>query len=187
MQSCEKAERGRFKEVVGESSKLLNVKLEVLAIDSTGLREDNASCYYAKKSGKKRKSWTKMTIVVDVESQMILSEDVRVGPGIDGVVLREMFDRGDIPSCEILLADSGYDCRGVTRKLPYLNPLEEVVAISLKKELTSSSDGYSAVYQVYMVRDGQLKRLYQSSNVDSVIALNPVPPIPNSLKFISYQ
>jgi len=31
-----------------ESSKLLNVKLEVLAIDSTGLREDNASYYYAK-------------------------------------------------------------------------------------------------------------------------------------------
>ncbi len=53
-----------------------------------------------------------MTIVVDVESQMILSEDVRAGPGNDGVVLREMFERGDIPKCEVLLADSGYDCKG---------------------------------------------------------------------------
>ena len=101
-----------LKKLLEGSAKLLDVKLEVLAVDSTGLREDNASFYYAKRSGKKRKSWTKMTIVVDVESQVILSEDVRVGPGNDGVVLREMFERGDIPLCEVLLADSGYDCRG---------------------------------------------------------------------------
>ncbi len=42
------------------SAKLLNVKLEVLAIDSTGLREDNASFYYARKSGRERKSWRKL-------------------------------------------------------------------------------------------------------------------------------
>ena len=53
-----------------------------------------------------------MTLVVEVESQTILAEDVRMGPGNDGVVLREMFERGDIPPCEVLLADSGYDCRG---------------------------------------------------------------------------
>ncbi len=45
-------------------------------------------------------------------SQTILAEDVRRGPGNDGVVLREMFERGDIPSCDVLLADSGYDCGG---------------------------------------------------------------------------
>jgi len=101
-----------LRRLLEESGKLLDVKLEVLAIDSTGLREDDASFYYAKKSGKKRKSWTKMTIVVDVETQVILSGDVRYGPGNDGVILREMFERGDILSCDILLADSGYDCRG---------------------------------------------------------------------------
>ena len=53
-----------------------------------------------------------LTLVVDVESQVILAEDVRRGPGNDGVVLKEMFERGEIPSCEVLLADSGYDCRG---------------------------------------------------------------------------
>ena len=51
-----------------------------------------------------------MTVVVDVESQTILAEDVRKGPGNDGVVLREMFERGE--SCDVLLADSGYDCGG---------------------------------------------------------------------------
>ena len=96
-----------MKRLLEESSKLLNVKLEVLAVDSTGLREDGASYYYAKRSGKKRKSWIKMIVVVDVESQMILAEDVRRGPGNDGVVLREMFERGEIPSCDVLLADSG--------------------------------------------------------------------------------
>ena len=64
----------------------MDMKLKVLTIDSTGLRGDNASYYYAKRSGKKRRSWTKLTLVVDVESQMILSEDVRIG-GNDDVVL----------------------------------------------------------------------------------------------------
>jgi len=58
-----------LRELLEESAKLLDVKLEVLTVDSNRLREDNASCYYTKRSGKKRMSWTKMTIVVDVESQ----------------------------------------------------------------------------------------------------------------------
>ncbi len=40
-----------------------------------------------------------MTVVVDV--------DVRRGSGNDGVVLREMFEKEDIPPCNVLLADSG--------------------------------------------------------------------------------
>jgi len=75
-----------LRRLLEESYKLLDVKLKVLAIDSTGLRGDNASYYYAKRSGKKRKSWTKLTLVVGVESQTILSEDVRIG-GNDSVVL----------------------------------------------------------------------------------------------------
>gem|GEM_PF-3672416 len=35
---------------------------------------------------------------------MILSEDVRIAKN-DGVILREMFDRGDTSPCEVLLAD----------------------------------------------------------------------------------
>ena len=62
-----------------------------------------------------------------------MAEDVRRGPGNDGVVLREMFERGDIPSCDVLLADSGYDL-GVTKKLQSLSQLEEEVVISLKIE-----------------------------------------------------
>ncbi|WP_457550616.1 hypothetical protein [Archaeoglobus sp.] len=31
--------------------------------DSTGLREDNSSFYYAKRSRKKRKSWIKIVVV----------------------------------------------------------------------------------------------------------------------------
>ena len=59
-----------LKKLLEESSRLLDVKLDILAIDSTGLREDNASYYYAKRTGKKRKNWTKMTVVVDVRSQV---------------------------------------------------------------------------------------------------------------------
>jgi len=70
-----------LKKLLEESAKLLDVKLDILAIDSTGLREDNTSYYYEKRCGKNRKSWTKLTLVVDVESQMILAEDVRRGRG----------------------------------------------------------------------------------------------------------
>ena len=101
-----------LKKLLEESAKLLNVKLDILAIGSTGLREDNTSYYYAKRCGKNRKSWTKITVVVDTESQTILAGDVRRGSGNDGVILGEIFKRGDIPSCDVLLADSGYDCRG---------------------------------------------------------------------------
>ncbi len=57
-----------LRKLLEESNKLLGVKLEILAVDSTGLREDNASFYYAKRSGKKRKNWRKLTIVIDTDS-----------------------------------------------------------------------------------------------------------------------
>jgi len=85
-----------LKRLLEGSAKLLDVKLEVL-IYSTCLRGDNASYYYAERSGKKMKNWIKMTVFVDKESQTILSGDVRMGQGNDCVVLREMFERGDIP------------------------------------------------------------------------------------------
>ena len=33
------------------------------------------------------------------------AEDIRRGPGNYGVILREMFEKGEIPSCEVLFAD----------------------------------------------------------------------------------
>ena len=76
------------KKLLEERAKLLSVKLEVLAIDSTGLREDNACFYYAKRSGKKRKSWRKLTIVVDTDSN-ILSVNI----SIDQVTMVQSSDR----------------------------------------------------------------------------------------------
>ena len=51
-----------MKNLLEESSRLLNVKLEVL-IDSTGLREDDSSFYYANRTGNKKKNSAKMTVV----------------------------------------------------------------------------------------------------------------------------
>ncbi len=90
MQSCEEVERRRFEEVVRGECKTVGREVRYSGNRFYGLREDNSSYYYAKRSGKVRKSWTKMTVVVDVESQVILAEDVRWGPGNDGVVLRDV-------------------------------------------------------------------------------------------------
>jgi len=86
-----------LKKLLEESTKLLGVKLEVLTVDSPSLREDNASFYYAKRSGKKRMNWRKLTIVVDTDSQMILSANISIGPSNDSVILREMFEGGFNP------------------------------------------------------------------------------------------
>ena len=42
-----------------------------------------------------------------------MAEDIRIG-GNDGVVLREMFERCDVPPCEVLLADF---CKGNEKNL----------------------------------------------------------------------
>jgi len=144
-----------LRKLLEESSKLLEVKTEVLAIDSTGLREDNANFYYAKRSGKKRKNWRKLTIVVDTDSQAIISANIGVGPSNDGVILREMFEKGLIPSCQVLLAD----CR-VTKNLLFSDRLEEGVVTNLLIESISSPDDYSAALLAYTVKDGKSKQSF---------------------------
>ena len=53
-------------------------------------------------------------LIVDSDSQAIVSSNVSIGPSNDGVILREMVERGDIPSCNVLLADSGYVTLNIT-------------------------------------------------------------------------
>ena len=85
---------------------------------------------------------------------MILAEDVRRGPGNDSVVLREMVERGDVPS-RILLADSGYDCKGN----------EEIAIKSIKRGGCYKSEERTNLYLRWLfcrisdtVRDGKLKQ-----------------------------
>ena len=54
-------------------------------------------------------SWVKLTAVVDVYTQAILFTDVRIGLNNDEVILKEIFERGDIPNCNI-----ERDCQDVT-------------------------------------------------------------------------
>jgi hypothetical protein len=53
-----------------------------------------------------------LTVVVDTDSQAILSANISIEPSNDGVILKEIFEEGLILPCQILLADSGYDCKG---------------------------------------------------------------------------
>ena len=84
-----------------------------IAIDATGHSCDYSSTHYEKRTGKERKNFTKNTIVIDTDNQVILSFMVHKGPRHDMKdaipALRKMMDFH--PS--LLTADKGYDAEAV--------------------------------------------------------------------------
>ena len=47
-----------------------------------------------------------------------------------------MFERGDIPSCDVLLADSGYDCRG-NEEIAVFKPIRRGSCCSVENLVTN--------------------------------------------------
>jgi hypothetical protein len=79
--------------------------------DSTGFREDSASFYYAKRSGKKRKRWIKPVYMVETRYKFCLSQVIKRGPSQDSRFLEEVEGKAPVkPIIEI--TDMGFDGRG---------------------------------------------------------------------------
>jgi transposase len=101
--------------------KLLEKTLEVIGIniassilfacDSTGFKEDSASFYYALRSGKKRKEWIKVFYLLDIGTQVCVSQVVCRGPGCDAPYLRHVENKSIVrPFIEVM--DRGFDGNG---------------------------------------------------------------------------
>jgi hypothetical protein len=79
--------------------------------DSTGFREDSASFYYAKRSGKKRKKWIKPVYMLETTHKVCLSQVIKRGPSQDSKFLDEVESRSHRkPIIEVM--DMGFDGRG---------------------------------------------------------------------------
>ena len=99
---------------------------EVIALDSTGFRADQASAYYALRCGKQRKEWVKGAYAVGTTSLLILASRSGYGRDGDGHYLNPL-RRSSARYAKhsrhwLLLADRGFDCRD-TRSSDLIPPI----------------------------------------------------------------
>jgi hypothetical protein len=92
----------------------LGLGSEAAAMDSTGLSTTAASDYYRLRSGKTRREWAKVSVIVLCGSLLPLSMAVSWGPSNDRSQVKELFEQLSperVPSK--LYADIGYDAEWI--------------------------------------------------------------------------
>jgi len=90
---------------------LLAIKeAEIIAIDSTGFETESMSYYYRTihNEVKPRRHYAKLSIAIDAEKQLVLSQKVRRGPRNDNVDFKSVLKN---LSAKFVVADKGYDSR----------------------------------------------------------------------------
>ena len=88
---------------------------EIIAVDSTGFRPDQASAYYDLRCGKSRREWIKGAYAVGASSQLILASRQGVDRTNDGTLLNGL-RREARPYTQagwLLVADAGFDGKHV--------------------------------------------------------------------------
>lgn len=97
----------------------VGVEEEVIAFDSTGYVTTQASAYYRSRTGRTLREFQKGAYAVGICSQFILAWRQGPGPGNDSVFLnglRREARRYARKGCWVVLADAGFDGRGVTER-----------------------------------------------------------------------
>ena len=103
------------------SSSLLNSLLdikqaEIVAIDSTGFETESKSYYYRKVYNMKEKQkslrYNKLSIAIDTDKQLILSQKIRRGPRNDNIDFKSLLKCLKIG---YVVADKGYDSKANRR------------------------------------------------------------------------
>lgn len=92
---------------------LLNLKqAEIAAIDSTGFETSTRSHYYQQvfnmKNKRKARRYDKLSIVIDADKQLILSQKIRRGPRNDNIDFKRLLR--DL-KMKYVVADKGYDSK----------------------------------------------------------------------------
>lgn len=86
------------------------------AMDATGLETSSASAHYVSRSGRKRRGFVKVSVLVLGSSLIPASAVFGYGPGNDKTHARELMDKAACSvTPDILYADPGYDAEWVHR------------------------------------------------------------------------
>lgn len=93
----------------------MSVSETLIALDSTGFRNDQASAYYHFRNGKPKRDWVKGTYAVGTQSQFILGTYASYGRFQDSVLLTAMRSQAQVFAQRpwVLVADAGFDGRQV--------------------------------------------------------------------------
>lgn len=98
--------------ILSEALKEVKLSEEIIAIDVTGFREEQASVYYQGRRGRKYRRWCKVVYAVGTRSKLILAQEVGKGPGSDSaywVQLKQEARRYRSPTGVIFIGDAGCD------------------------------------------------------------------------------
>jgi len=86
--------------------------VKISAIDASGFETTHMSYHYAnvwnRQDKRKYRRYLKLSIAIDVDSQYILSQKIRLGPRNDNIDFESVMKN---INCEIVVADKGYDSR----------------------------------------------------------------------------
>ena len=86
------------------------------AMDATGLESSSASMHYVSRSGRQRKGFVKLSVLVLCGSLIPASAVLGYGPGNDKVQAKPLMDKASQRvKPDILYADAGYDAEWVHR------------------------------------------------------------------------
>jgi hypothetical protein len=104
------------------SSFILSIKIRKIraCIDATGFSMDNASSFYTHRADI-RKRYLKVSLIIDIDKQLILSLKVRRGPRNDNIDFKLLIDRIlSLKQLSLVIADKGigidmrrYTIRGI--------------------------------------------------------------------------
>jgi hypothetical protein len=80
------------------------------AIDATGLESRHTSTYFAARSGRPTRSWTKLTAAVDTKSHFIAAATVTAGPANDSPQFTPVLAQASLAvAWDRVLADAAFD------------------------------------------------------------------------------
>ena len=93
-------------------SLLIEKESQIIAVDSTGFETESMSYYYRNvynsKDKQKARRYAKLSIAIDTDKQLILSQRIRRGPRNDNIDFKHLLTN---LSAKFVVADKGYDSR----------------------------------------------------------------------------
>ncbi len=154
--------------LLGRTVKLFDIQHPWIAGDGTGHSCSHASMYYAKKLEKqhkrKRKHYTKNSITIDTDTQVILAHRVRKGPRHDAVDAAPMLRKTKSLKPRGCSLDKGYDSEPIHTVIRDELHAESQIPVRRNKALTGR-------YRQLMMTELDSDKYHRRSLVETVFSV----------------